>query len=369
MANIVFVTWDGGGNVPPAVGIAVEMQRRGDTVQFLGHEQQRATIEAAGLRFEPYSRGPGRWSSTAPKVGTVGMFASLSAIGANSLGEDLISIVRRGPADLVVIDCVLRGVLRKAAQAEFRRAVLVHSFFGMARFTMGTGPIARLRGRATTGPWGGADLGLVATLRDLDPDGRGDLPSIIRYTGPVWQGHPRPSIRNPGKPRVLVSLSTVWFPRQVKVLQNILDSLRGANLEAIVTTGPAVDPSELRAPANATLHRYLPHAEIMPTVELVIGHGGHATTMAALAHDIPMIILPMHRVTDQPIIGRAVQAAGAGRVLAKMSPPQCIRRTIDELLHDGPHRTAAARLGAEIRRRDGASVAADHLAEVLALSE
>lgn len=34
MANIVFVTWDGGGNVPPAVGIAVEMQRRGDTVQF-----------------------------------------------------------------------------------------------------------------------------------------------------------------------------------------------------------------------------------------------------------------------------------------------------------------------------------------------
>ena len=31
MPNIVFVTWDGGGNLPPAIGIAAELQRRGDT--------------------------------------------------------------------------------------------------------------------------------------------------------------------------------------------------------------------------------------------------------------------------------------------------------------------------------------------------
>jgi len=29
MAEILFVTWDGGGNVPPAVGIARELVRRG----------------------------------------------------------------------------------------------------------------------------------------------------------------------------------------------------------------------------------------------------------------------------------------------------------------------------------------------------
>jgi MGT family glycosyltransferase len=211
-------------------------------------------------------------------------------------------------------------------------------------------------------------LGLVATLRDLDPDGKVDVPPSIRYTGPVWQGEPRPSTPDQREPKVLVSLSTVWFPRQVKVLQNVLDSLRGADVQAIVTTGPAVDPSELRAPANVELHRYLPHADVMPTVSLVVGHGGHATTMAALSHDLPMIILPMHRVMDQPIIGRAVESAGAGRVLPKMSSPKRIRGAIDELLEDGPHRSAAARLGAEIRRRDGAAVAADHIAEVLARS-
>ena len=27
MSNFLFLTWDGGGNVPPAVGIASELQR------------------------------------------------------------------------------------------------------------------------------------------------------------------------------------------------------------------------------------------------------------------------------------------------------------------------------------------------------
>jgi UDP:flavonoid glycosyltransferase YjiC (YdhE family) len=58
MANILFVTWDGGGNLPPAIGIAAELQRRGDAVRFLGHEQQRNVIEKAWLRFEPYSGFP-----------------------------------------------------------------------------------------------------------------------------------------------------------------------------------------------------------------------------------------------------------------------------------------------------------------------
>ena len=29
MASILFVTWDGGGNLPPALGIAAELRDRG----------------------------------------------------------------------------------------------------------------------------------------------------------------------------------------------------------------------------------------------------------------------------------------------------------------------------------------------------
>ena len=49
MAEILFVTWDGGGNVPPALGIAGELSARGHEVRFVGHPSQRASLEAAGV--------------------------------------------------------------------------------------------------------------------------------------------------------------------------------------------------------------------------------------------------------------------------------------------------------------------------------
>ena len=54
MAEIVVVTWDGGGNVPPALAIAAELAARGHGIRVLGHRSQRDAIEAAG--FTPVGR-------------------------------------------------------------------------------------------------------------------------------------------------------------------------------------------------------------------------------------------------------------------------------------------------------------------------
>jgi UDP:flavonoid glycosyltransferase YjiC (YdhE family) len=368
MANILFVTWDGGGNLPPAIGIAAELQRRGETVRFLGHEQQRTIIERAGLRFEPYSP-PHGFSSTTPERWLRWMTSLFALMNDRSLGVDLLASVEREPTDLVVIDCVLRSVLRAAEQSHIRRAVLVHSFYETGAWSMGSnGPIARLRGRPSAGPWGGADVGLVATLRSLDPDGHKTLPESIRFTGPVWQGAPRPAKPADGEPRVLMRLSSCWFPGQQRVLQNILEALRGLPVHAVVTTGPAVWTESLLVPPNAELHSYVPHAEVLPTVSLVIGHGGHATTMAALSGDLPIIVLPMAKFMDQLKIGKAIEKAGAGRLLPKRSSPARIRHAIEDVIGDDRYRLAASRLGAEIRQQGGAAVAADAIAEVLAQS-
>jgi UDP:flavonoid glycosyltransferase YjiC (YdhE family) len=366
MANILFVTWDGGGNVPPAIGIAAELQRRGDNVRVLGHQQQRNAVEGAGLRFESYSR-PRAYASATPKS-TLRMFTSLNAmVKDRSLGIDVLDAAQREPSDLVVIDCVLQTVLEAAEQANLRRAVLVHSFYSMGAWSMGSDSFAdRLRRRSPSRPWGGADLGLIATLRSLDPDGSRAVPASIHFTGPVWQGTPGPASPPDGEPNVLVSLSTCSFPGQEQVLQNVLDSLVGLPVRAIVTTGPAVSPGDLRPPVNAELYEYLPHAEVLPNVSLVIGHGGHATTMAALAHDLPVIVLPMFKFMDQQKIGQAVQDAGAGRLLPKRSSPTHIRQAIQQLLSDKTFRLNAARLGIEIRQQDGATIAADAIAQILA---
>jgi UDP:flavonoid glycosyltransferase YjiC (YdhE family) len=173
-------------------------------------------------------------------------------------------------------------------------------------------------------------------------------------------------VSEPGDtPQVLVSLSTIYYPGQLKALQSILDALAGLPVRAVVTTGPAIDPGQLRPPANARLHRYLPHHEVMPEVSLVICHGGHATTMRALAHNRPALIMPMHPMLDQPMIAKAVHEQGAATVLRKTAAPGQIRDAIQSLLAAGPHRHAAEQLGAKIRDHDAAATAADRLTRLL----
>ena len=37
----------------------------------------------------------------------------------------------------------------------------------------------------------------------------------------------------------------------------------------------------------------MPHAELMPGVSVFVGHGGHGSAMTALAHDVPVVVLPL----------------------------------------------------------------------------
>jgi UDP:flavonoid glycosyltransferase YjiC (YdhE family) len=60
-----------------------------------------------------------------------------------------------------------------------------------------------------------------------------------------------------------------------------------------------------------------------------------------------------------------VQEQGAATVITKNASPGRIRDAIEQLLLDGPHRDAAARLGARIREHDAATTAADHLSALV----
>ncbi len=156
---------------------------------------------------------------------------------------------------------------------------------------------------------------------------------------------------------------------QLSVLEPPLDALADLPVRALVTTGWSIDPAALRTPANAQVERFVPHAKIMPRASLVIGHGGHGTTMLALAHDLPLVILPMFELGDQPVVGRTVERLDAARVLRKTAPAAAIRTAIQELLPaEGPHREAARALGAQLRQHNGAVGSANALERVFALA-
>ena len=359
MAEILFVTWDGGGNVPPALGIGAELRRRGHGVRFLGHETQRTDITKAGFAFTAYPTAAAFSSADAnPPPRMMALFSD------RAMGSDVLAEVGRCPTDLVVVDCLLAGPMRACATSGIRYASLEHMFDGFLRKAWARGPMglaARAKKLRPVRSWDAADASLVVSLPTLDPGYAAPRkPANLRWTGPVLD-LPGPHDLSAHDPAVLVSLSTYNFPKMGECLQKILDGTAGLDARVVVTTGPVVDPADLRTAANHEVHRYVPHDELMGSVSLVVGHGGHATTMRALAHDLPLAIMPMHPFLDQPVVGKAVAAAGAGAVLAKGAEAGRIRPVVERLLADGPHRRAAAALGEEIRRLDGTRAAADLL--------
>ena len=354
MADILVVTWDGGGNVPPAVGIAAELERRGHTVRFAGHPRQHDALTAAGFEVVP-ARHARRFSA----LDSNSPLALVKAFGDRGLGRDVTAALAQRPADLVVVDCLLFGVMEALRGSGTPYAVLEHlydEYFrkGWLRGPMGIGMrLMRLRPDASLAA---ARATYVASLPSLDPAGLAPRTGV-EYVGPVVPFSPRV----PSDPAVLVSLSTFRFPKMQECVQTVLDATAGLDARVVVTTGPVVDPASLRTSANHEVHRFVPHAELMPQMSLVVGHGGHSTTMQALAHDLPLVVMPMHPLLDQPMVGRSVEAAGAGRLVPKKIDAATLRPVIQQLLADGPHRAAAARLGAEIRALPGAASAADRI--------
>lgn len=360
MTNVLFVTWDGGGNVPPALGIAAELEQRGHRVRVMGHPAQHAQVLERGLDFTPFHTArPFTAIDKSTPVDYAGVF------GDRAMGRDVVEEMRREPADLVVIDCILFGAMEAVAAEGDRYVVLEHMYDAYLvgrwlRGPMGIGmAVKRIPARRLLDT---AAARLVACLPELDPAGSGQRPGNLHYTGPVVTG----VSAAPTEPTVLVSLSTVNFPGQGRAMQNILDALGTLGVRAIATVGPAIGVESLVAPPNVELCGFIPHAELLPTVSMVIGHGGHATTMVALAHDLPVLVMPMHPMLDQKMVGQSLVDAGAGRLLSKKAKPDPIGAAVEELMSEGPHLAAAARLGAAIRTRSGAVAAADLLESVSA---
>jgi UDP:flavonoid glycosyltransferase YjiC (YdhE family) len=357
--KILVVTWDGGGNVPPALGIAAELAGRGHQLRVMGHPVQEEAVVRQGLPFVPY-----RTARAFRGIDKQGVPDYIALFGDRAMGRDVMAELEREAADVVVVDCMMFGPLEALHAAGQRYVVLEHLFDEYFTRKWLRGPIGlglavkRFRARRLLD---GAAARLVATLPELDPASSRTPPANRRYSGPVVAGIPSTLS---GK-KVLVSLSTFNFPGLADALQRIIDALGTLDVRAVVTTGPVVDPATLRVPANVEVHRFVPHGELLPEMSLVVGHGGHATTMAALAHDVPLLILPMHPLLDQPMVGRAVQDAGAGSTLPKKAKPAAIAEAVTRLVADGPHREAAARLGAAVRAMDGRAAAATEIEALL----
>ena len=148
-------------------------------------------------------------------------------------------------------------------------------------------------------------------------------------------------------PIVYVTLGTV-FNRKAEVFRTVLEGLREEALNVVVTIGRDNDPAMLGPqPANVHVHRYVPQELLLPHCTAVVTHGGAGSTLGALAHGLPLLLVPQG--ADQFYNADRVVAAGAAvRLMPDQLTAGSVRDAAHMVLHEGRFRTAAHRLRDEL---------------------
>jgi MGT family glycosyltransferase len=389
--NYLFALNDGGGTVPPELGIARRLVDRGHRVTVLADQTMATEVVGTGATFEPWTESWGQFQDSelrTPRSMLRGMVDNMFLGPAPAqVIETRAAIVRLRP-DLVLTSFPAIGGMIAAEASGVPFDVMLPNVYGLPATGMppfgaglrpATGPLGRLRdaiaGRASTALFDRYALERVNALRaehGLDPvahswdqlhharrelvltsaafDFPATLPPNARYVGPVlddptWAADDDWEPPTGEGPLVLVALSST-FQDQAECLQRIADALGTLPVRGLISTGPAIAVDAIRAPANVTVVASVPHSAALRVADLVITHGGHGTVIKTLAAGLPMILVPHGR--DQADNAIRVTMRGAGVTVPRRAASKRVAEAITEVLGAPRYREAAARLGRTI---------------------
>jgi UDP:flavonoid glycosyltransferase YjiC (YdhE family) len=279
---------------------------------------------------------------------------------------DVCDVVSEVRPELMIVDCMLPAAIAAGESTGTPTASLVHFPYGLAREQMLRGAGAWTTDRAQLNvtrrglglqpvadelaAWESPELLLVTVPKWFDL--ATDFPANVIHAGPLGVTRPTHVAGAPGRrPLVLLSFSTTVMQGQVALIQRVCDAIAAEEADAILTLGPAVPAGTIRVPANVEAVPYADHDQLLPRCAAVVAHGGLGTTVRALAHGKPLLLLPLGR--DQQFNARRVVELGAGIHLPVDASPPEVASALGELLAQ-PRYTERAESTAEAIAADAA---------------
>jgi MGT family glycosyltransferase len=397
--SYLFVTWEGGGNVPPVLGAAHRLVQRGHEVRVLTEPCLRAAVEAIGARFVPFTEHFVRtdrqaelltdWKAGSP---TAALASTLDAVifgPAAATASAVARAIDAEPVDVLVADWMMPAAIAVGEARGLPTAVLLHCINMLPGPGRPPGPMFPARGalgrlrdrilwflferivarhsaaytevRRSLGlaplatpfqQYARADRLLVQTCAEFDflatPE-----PDNVAYVGPVldepdwldrasWQS---PWPEDDPRPLVVVSLSTT-FQNQRDVLQAAMTALGRLDVRGLATLGPAMATASFDVPPNVVAVASAPHGLVFERAAALITHCGHGSTMRALSRGVPLVALPMGRDQD----GTATRIVHRGLGLKPRRTPAAIAEAVRRVVGEPAFRAASARMAEHIRR-------------------
>ena len=396
--------WDGGGNIPPELGVARRLIAGGHHVHVLADPTVRGAAEAVGCTFTPWRRGPHRasldpsedllkdWETKNPLVMLGRARDRFIAGPAAEYAADTAETIDAFGPDVVVPDAFLFGSIIAAQGASLPVALLVPNIWIMP--SRGTPPMGPGFAPAKTVLGRTRDAAMLAVVNRLFRAGLAPVnaarsahglaplssfydqaltvdrilvltspafdyaaplvPANVRYVGPILDdpGWARPWTApwegSDERPVVLVGFSST-YQNQGPVLRRVVEALSTLPVRAVVTVGQMLGADEVTSRENVVVVGSAPHTRILAEASVAVTHCGHGTTMKTLAAGVPMVCIPMGR--DQNDTAARVVYHEAGVRLSPNASAAKIRATVQSVLGDDRMRANAARSGRGHRGR------------------
>ncbi len=406
------------GHVAPMQAVAADLRRRGDQVRLVTGTAYRASSRAQGVEFSalprvaemtraalPRGRASDlirRWRTGRAELRSA--FLAPMAAQCRALAGEL----ERTEFDAVLVDVMFTGAIPLLLSQRKRPPVIVCGVVPLMLssadcppFGIGWQPQA---GRDYTAMnrfvqqvlFRGDQARMNAILRALDMGPapvflldwplladrilqftvpgfeypRGDLPPSVVFTGPISN----PMSGDADLPswwpalgeakRIVHVTQGTWdnrcFDQLLRPTLSVLS--QRSDVRVVACTGGSPTPIG-PLPANAYATDFIPYAQLLPRVDVMITNGGYGGVNQALSYGVPLIVAG--DTADKPETAARVAYTGAGVDLGTAWPRSAaIATAVDRVLDSGSFRHAASRLAAEMAKRSPFEVIAAVLTEV-----
>jgi len=324
----------------------------------LTHNSLKPVIAADGATFHSLHAAP-QWDGGRPHApGAETEFIVHHVGGSAAFASDFLAVHDALSPDVSVIDVMLFTTLRDVAKRGLPYVALNHLAWNLEAAIMAKlGELAALHtGSKFFELVERAPTVLATTYPEFGTAKR--VPPHVHFVGPIREPvaeSPWPR-RFPERPLALVSLSSV-FQEQDGTLRNVCEALAPLPLEVLVTTGRGVAPEALPISGGLEARSFVPHDSVLPSVDIVVTHGGLGTAMFSAGAGAPMLCLPNGR--DQNDNAARIEALGLGRSLAPDAAPAEIRDAVTAMLADKALRSNSRAFAARVRRFGDLPRAAD----------
>jgi UDP:flavonoid glycosyltransferase YjiC (YdhE family) len=382
--KVLVTTRGSSGHLLPLAPIGHACVAAGHEVLVAAQEQHRANVERVGLPFSPVGDPPAEeWIPLLEEFGGL----DLDAANDRMMGEFFAGIDVRAalPALTAVVEQWKPDLLLRESWEFASTIVSEQRGIALARVGLGltsveeqsiaaAAPTVDRIGREhglSPDPAGGrlrASHFFTLIPESIDPALADQAPIVHRFRARAPERPPPLSDLWSGNrdPLVYLTFGSVaagahlpFFPQ---LYDAAIEALADLPVRLLVTVGNERDPAELGTglPKNVRVEQWVSQDAVSPLAAAVVCHGGYGTTLHALTHGTPLVVLPLFS-TDQWANADGVARAGAGlaldaerrsrRVLALPGPETLaqLRPAVERVLGEPSFQRAAQRVAESIR--------------------